>query len=259
MNWTIAATIAQLVAAVALIVSAVALFLSADDTKSVADKTGELAKATQDIVDRADKELAESLQLVEASNRQAEATNDLVREAREERGLAWRPVLSLAKEPWRSDNQPAWSTHRRQVASSFGLGKPGPARVAVEVRNAGSGPALGCVAVMTPEPEWCAFMRVGDVKAGSEEAGGATETKVTVDYYLPLLLAPEKELNAQGAAGGPPTSVAIFCRDVFGNRYRFPVLWFGPDDLRTFDAEIYDPKSGNKTPAWVWDHRLWPV
>ena len=255
MSWTIAATIAQLLAAVALIVSAVALFRSANETKSVATKTGDLAKATQDIVDRADKELTQSLLLVEASNRQAQATNDLVREAGEDRRLAWRPVLSFAKEPYRSDGKPPWGAHTREPFA----GAPVAVNVSAEVRNAGSGPALGCVVVMTPEPEWCAFMRVGDVKAGTEELGRATEVKAHEDYYLSLLFAPESEPNAWSSAGGPAASAAIFCRDVFGNRYRFPVLWRDQGDLRTFDAEIYDPKAESTAPLWVSDHRLWPV
>ena len=53
-------------------------------------------------------------------------------------------------------------------------------------------------------------------------------------------------------------SMALFCRDVLGLRYRFAVM---EERSRTFFVHLPDPRNPNEPglPEWALDPNLWPV
>lgn len=156
--------------------------LVAAGTLSLAGVTAWLAFKTRDLARSAARQ-------AQAASEEAEATNQLANEARRDRELIWRPILSVEV------GSPTVGEHTYDEGD-------------VRISNVGTGPALNCAyASWTPDgassgftPRHC-FVRGFDL--------GNAGSPITWSLFVP-----------------PPGSNdrlrrVLVCSDIFGNRYRF--------------------------------------
>ncbi len=170
--------------------------------------------------------------LVAATGQQTEAVRVLTEETHQDRAIATRPLLVLLDEPPIAIREQPWA--------------------AVRVRNVGNGPALNFVV----------WMLAGGIlyrSAGAEVQGFSGALHLAAgDIFEP---GPFQNMLRVGTTHGyldpgpavvgvhPSTSLAAYCGDQFGNRYRF--------NLRTADPpEVWE--RGADAPPWAgaWDPRL---
>jgi hypothetical protein len=154
-------------------------------TLSLAGVTAFMAKRTHEVASK-------TQGLVEASSREALATESLASEARTDRQLAWRPQLELVG--------------YQHVGETF----------VFDVRNTGAGPALQ-VACLSREIEnigrWC-LLRLGDLRPGEQKRQGVA-VRVGSSLTSPFEGIPGM------VDGVEVVEVVIVCGDVLDRRFRF--------------------------------------
>lgn len=178
-HWIAIAAVAQVLAAGGTVFLAFKTAKLAAETRGVATKTGDEAKAA-----------AESVK----------ATQQLAEEARHDRELLYRPILTT-------------KVHSGNHANGRYIEQ-------VDIVNIGNGPALDCVYVTNSDGDW-SFLgsKRGSFSVAGRSNSGERRTTPSTD---PL---PNEVLMHPDASGSPEYwTHALICSDQFGNRYRFGMI-----------------------------------
>jgi hypothetical protein len=188
-------------------------------THALAKQTHELASKTKDQVD--------------ASLREAKATEELAREARTDRLLAWQPQLEI----------------RNFIRDG--------ADWCMTVRNTGGGPALDVVVVVRNNSnvgEW-ALLRFGDLRPGEafDKKGETWANGMAIISIFEDFLEPDNRRAV---------SQVMMCSDILGRRFRFgisvPINPFPGESSRVLAPEISipDPSTGARL-SWASEQLIW--
>lgn len=187
--------------------------------------------------------------LAEDTKEEAVASKALADEAKIDRELSWRPQLGLLtlRTPTPTPTEP----DRQTLRSVMAIGS---------IRNAGGGPAIDCHVVLrnpTNVSEW-SILAFGDLAPGSEtvEAQALTE----LNHNPPHLFS-----GLSGSTPDPMPDVLLFCSDVLGRRWRFPVRVYpksgsneiDPPELWKRFPTDHSPPGGNPENVWSIDPLIW--
>jgi hypothetical protein len=211
-GWTPIEVIAELLVAVGTLTLAWKTWALASETHALAKKTGEQ---------------------VDASLREAKATEELAEAARADRLLVWRPQLEMRN--FIRDGTDWYMT----------------------IRNTGAGPALDVVVVSSNQNnvgEW-ALLRLGDLRPGeSFEKKGSTwpHGKAINSIFEEYLERDDRRTVTQ----------VMVCTDILGRRFRFgiadPKDAYPGEPSRALPAEISisDPETHARLP-WANEPLVW--
>ena len=208
------------------VIDGIAALLVAGGTLTLAWYTHALAKQTHE---RASK----TKDQVDASLREAKATEELALEARTDRLLTWRPQLEIRN-------------FIRDGADWY-----------MTVRNTGGGPALDVVVVARNNSnvgEW-ALLRFGDLRPG-EALDKKGETWISGKAIISIF---EDFLEPDNRRA---VSQVMMCSDILGRRFRFgisdPINPFPGEPSRVLAPEISirDPETGARLP-WASEQLVW--
>jgi hypothetical protein len=201
--------------------------LAAVATSWMAWKTRDLAEETKEGVAAARASAAATQRAAEATRDDADATLAVASQGR----YALQPMVVV------ESNVHIPSLVRGSGARSY------------VVRNIGLGPAIGCVFAAHNEEWWEQTARFhlapgADTQQPAYQPGDAGKS-ITYEWFL----------DVDAKPGDTGYGAVIFCRDVFGRRYRFPI----DDEGHVLGPEIMDPPF--EGPPWMWwmdDDELWP-
>ena len=172
--------------------------------------------------------------VAEETKKESSATQSLAAEARRDRELAWRPQVSLLEFNVQAPDQPLFT-------STF------------KVRNAGGGPALDCrIAAHLPDNLnfwWLAS--VGDMAQGAETSGRG---EMRPDAGMPYEIF-DYETDVKPVV----PDVMIFCTDVIGRRFRFPIAGaFDSVHSKPYMLPDVYVVGDPDPPRWASSPLLWP-
>jgi hypothetical protein len=205
---------------------------SADETKSLATSTRDLAEETARMATAAVQETAAVVEQSSSVKLQADATLRTVEEMVRDRDLQWRPILSAL-----------------QTGSESGA--LGVLTIYVTLQNAGGGPAIGTRFLYRQEGAWCITTPV-DIPAGGRSdnlIAVAQSGPPSVDFFAPPAV--EGSVSRQ-------TNAVLFCSDILGRRYRFPIAVGPGGHVHVYPAEHWMPGDG-LAPYWATPALIWPL
>jgi hypothetical protein len=173
-----------------------------------------------------------------ATNEEATQTRIVAQQQQAERELTWRPVLGIRWESVRSEGGGA------RIDYSGGW----------LITNVGSGPGINCRFVErlidTDPPAGWRLSAAVNVPQSSETRIGLGNCEPPIPDEL--FVAPEK---ADPGAG--PVRIAVFCEDIFGARFRFPIIDIEDDNV-LYPGERHRLEE-EEAPEWVTNPLLgWP-
>jgi hypothetical protein len=175
-----------------------------------------------------------------ATNEEATQTRRVAQQQQEDRELAWRPVLGLRWDRVTNEGGGAVIRYTGQWL----------------ITNVGSGPGINCRFVerlidQDPPAGWRLSNAV-NVSAGGETEIGTEGSEPPIPNDL--FVAPE---TADSDVG--PVRRVLFCEDVFGARYRFPIVDIGDHNNTPYPGERHRLDEED-CPEWVTNARLgWPL
>lgn len=172
--------------------------------------------------------------LTKAASDEATASRDLVSEMRNDRELAYRPVLSVH-----------WPSH---VPGTVG------AHVPIDLTNAGTGPAVSCryVGITGDQDPLESMSATVDVPAGHK-------VEIFADQQLDRneSFALCKWVDESGFGHTVESMGAIFAKNVLGWRYRFVVVKDSRSQPLVERVERWRPGQSPE-PTWASCRDIWP-